>query len=172
MPAHPVPACKACCVASMPADRAPWAFVANTAQHCLFHCRFLGTRARACPVTQDLWARAAAWRRCYAKACTFHAHVLSAQVGERTWVGVSNGTCPADCPVPFALCPLADGRSCGGRGRCFASLGLCDCFAGCACALAAYLAPCCVSKSSKLVQQCLHGQTLDMAKPQILCREA
>ncbi|KAK9845882.1 hypothetical protein WJX81_005075 [Elliptochloris bilobata] len=52
------------------------------------------------------------------------------EVGERTWAGVRNGTCPADCPVPYAMCPSASGRPCGGAGRCFSSLGLCDCFAG------------------------------------------
>lgn len=52
------------------------------------------------------------------------------QVGERTSVGVQNGTCPQDCPIAYTLCPSTDVGLCGAKGRCYSDSGTCDCFAG------------------------------------------
>lgn len=55
-----------------------------------------------------------------------------AQVGERTWAGVQNGTCPQDCSVPYSPCPATPtGGTCNGAGRCYTNTGACDCFVGC-----------------------------------------
>ena len=59
------------------------------------------------------------------------------EVGERAYVASApplppGGTCPADCPVPYRACPVggADGMPCSSAGRCLATSGVCDCFAG------------------------------------------
>jgi hypothetical protein len=56
-----------------------------------------------------------------------------AQVGERRWAGVQEGTCPEDCPVPYVSCPATPaGGPCAGAGLCYTNTGTCDCFLGCA----------------------------------------
>lgn len=53
------------------------------------------------------------------------------QIGERTAVGLQNGTCPQDCPIAHMVCPRSPAGQCSTKGRCYSNMGLCDCFVGC-----------------------------------------
>lgn len=57
------------------------------------------------------------------------------QVGERTAVGLQNGTCPQDCPFAHMACPSSPAGQCSAKGRCYSNMGLCDCFVGCVCSV-------------------------------------
>ncbi|BDA45042.1 probable disintegrin and metalloproteinase with thrombospondin motifs at N-terminal half [Coccomyxa sp. Obi] len=52
------------------------------------------------------------------------------EVGERTAVGLQNGTCPQDCPIAHMACPSSPAGQCSAKGRCYSNTGLCDCFVG------------------------------------------
>ena len=55
------------------------------------------------------------------------------EIGERNWPGMDVIGCPQDCSFDFVPCPPVNGTPCGGKGRCFTAIGVCDCFAGCVC---------------------------------------
>ena len=57
------------------------------------------------------------------------------EVGERAVNDSSGagllGSCPADCPAPYAQCPTNGTVACSGNGQCLSSQGACNCYPGC-----------------------------------------
>lgn len=56
------------------------------------------------------------------------------EVGERALNSSSGagllGSCPADCPGPYADCPSNGSLACSGKGQCLTNQGMCNCYPG------------------------------------------